>query len=780
MNINSIEIKNKIYRDLHELSIHPIEGIGILLLPNNKNNIQEFIINIRLMSGIFEGYYIQILMRLSENFPFTPPQFLIFPNQLLYFYHNYIFHSNIFFNKDTFNIIYPLINYQPNNSFREILIQVQKFLSDPHGKEELIKETDIDFLFESMKTYKMTYFIQNEKKQITKIAHTWEKPYPPIYLKYKCLNIYKRNKFKKQKIIHFEINKNINYKNEIYKSNNKNKSSIISNLKNSSLQFGYIILNYKYGEDMILFPEIFSFKFYEDLENNKTYIFWIPIYKNYEHFLKNINYFINNFCKIKYGSKIPEGFYIKLEYLFEVISNILKSILLNISKKIITVSDELIQSFYNFIFMFKDITYKYKKIYNKYIGNILDNSLKEVKNLENEINTPFITKILHLLILLLFKTDPNCKEINELKQYLKLLKQRIYLKEFHNNVEYEMNYKELFIEDLNKYEIFNKIVDNISLEKNNNNSKISKNLRKRIIFGIYNDFKEIYNKCSSERKTKIDEIIMNNLNFSDYFDLSSNKLEENLAKMELPESFYSLKLFLILKNKINQKGFFAKLKKNNRYYFNTEELIEKILRISKEQKAISNSNEHVEIYFKIIYDILFLEIFLNSKNENNYTLIYKEEKVEKENTKNKINSFLFDCKKSFDSYNKNNNIIVKKCININFISNYNKDNNKNNYKRYKKYIEYNNKKDNNFIFQKDTKEINYNNNDSSSIFNSDEEEDNYYDNEFYHKCDEIFFQDIEIQIFRNKEKRKKKKYKRKINKFRLKKEMIDIESFLIK
>ena len=49
----------RINRDIKEIKKNPIDGIGIISL---NNDIMNYIVNVRLMSGIYEGYCIQLLL----------------------------------------------------------------------------------------------------------------------------------------------------------------------------------------------------------------------------------------------------------------------------------------------------------------------------------------------------------------------------------------------------------------------------------------------------------------------------------------------------------------------------------------------------------------------------------------------------------------------------------------------------------------------------------------------------------------------------------------------
>ena len=82
----------RISNDLKELSKCPLEGIGIASIDNDP---LKYVINMELMSGPYQGYKVQLLMTLSENYPINPPKILIYPNQEIgNNYHHHIYSCN--------------------------------------------------------------------------------------------------------------------------------------------------------------------------------------------------------------------------------------------------------------------------------------------------------------------------------------------------------------------------------------------------------------------------------------------------------------------------------------------------------------------------------------------------------------------------------------------------------------------------------------------------------------------------------------------------------------
>ena len=133
----------RINKDMKEITKSPNEGIGIISLNNDP---MKYIVNIRLMAGIYEGYCIQLLLTFSENYPSKPPKILIYPGQAIDGqYHHHIFpdsskdENNLHFKKFCFDLLEndfmstsaENTGWNPSYSISSLLLQVQNFLSDP-------------------------------------------------------------------------------------------------------------------------------------------------------------------------------------------------------------------------------------------------------------------------------------------------------------------------------------------------------------------------------------------------------------------------------------------------------------------------------------------------------------------------------------------------------------------------------------------------------------------------------------------------------------------------
>ena len=169
---------NRINKDIKEINKSPLEGIGIISLNNDP---MKYIVNIRIMTGIYEGYCLQLLLKFSDNYPIHPPKILIYPGQMMdNTYHHHIFKDSEldeqgnYFHKFCFDILdndflstsNQYSGWNPSYTISSFLLQIQTFLSDPDmAKEHLPNETKIKELMESMDNYEKIFDVKNNKRK---------------------------------------------------------------------------------------------------------------------------------------------------------------------------------------------------------------------------------------------------------------------------------------------------------------------------------------------------------------------------------------------------------------------------------------------------------------------------------------------------------------------------------------------------------------------------------------------------------------------------------------
>ena len=192
--MNSLCLK-RINKDLKELIESPLDGIGIISLDNDP---KKYIVNIKIMSGVYEGYCIQLLLTFPDNYPIHPPKILIYPGQYLdNTYHHHIYISDLKddkgrnFQKFCFDLLEndflstsseEKTGWNPSYTISSFLLQVQTFLSNPDFPTGYIPpQQKIYELMKSMDNYENSFKIKNENNEESIITHTWKNPYPKMF-----------------------------------------------------------------------------------------------------------------------------------------------------------------------------------------------------------------------------------------------------------------------------------------------------------------------------------------------------------------------------------------------------------------------------------------------------------------------------------------------------------------------------------------------------------------------------------------------------------------------
>ena len=718
---NNLSLK-RILKDIKEITKSPIEGIGIVSLDNDP---MKYIVNIRIMSGIYEGYCLQLLLTFSDNYPLKPPKILIYPGQPFdndNNYHHHIFkdskldedgcHFSKFcfdlLDNDFLNINNEYSGWNPSYTISSLLLQVQTFLSNPDMDESHLPDKyKIEELMKSMDFYSRKFVIKTEEGEIIKV-HTWKNPYPEMY--FKNSEDEKDNKNEEDNLINLENEKNKNM--EIIKENLTCFISKLNYIDDNNLLLGYTIkkenfinyipipeiisyesfINQTLEKDEYLFKEsplpnfnninnqfqnldnnnnIFfnnnnlihinffnlnNMNFFEEdplfnysnieveqqykSANNEFYNNWLPIYINEEHFTKNKISILNAFSIIKYGNSGIKEYDFEPEHIFEILPNILFEMIKKISKNKSLISSSFIICYFQYSLLYRKLFQNFKSAYRKYINNYLDKQLNNI-NFKNVCNLFFdvIQDIIKLFIVLFFANeDPNCKEMKKLYDYFKKTRNLLCLYLFKNRSGFKMNDPEAFIDDLFKHDIFYKIVDLISYNKNflhYHNWEISKNSRKKIIQRMIDNFKDVYDICDYELQLKIDEILLNDLELINYFNLNKTILVHTYREKNKDNEFYEyydmLLILFILKKKMNSKIFMDELEKNYGVYIDADNFIKEMNNLLKKPKNIEEYNTYFgNLDKKLLNDIIILQVYKKTK-EKIFILNFEEDQKEEEN-----------------------------------------------------------------------------------------------------------------------------------------------------
>ena len=629
----------RISKDIKEIDKNPLEGIGIASI---NDDVMTYVVNMKLLNGIYEGYCLQLLLTFNENYPTKPPKILIFPNQLIdNSYHNHIYPENYTFyddNKGFKKFCFDLLDndflktteegtgWNPAYTIRTLLLQVQNFIADPDLPQHLLpNKSKIDKLMNSMNDYKREFNVSTEKGKIIKI-HTWKNPYPEMYFK---------NDINNQNIIKEESTKKL----EKIKENLTCFMLKVNYIDDKNILLGYPIIKKKLAKKKIELhpiPELLTYEgFVEQFEkqsgkldtyfnkkfksaNNKYYNYWMPIYIDKNHYEKNKKTILNAFSVIKFNKS--DDF--KSEYIFEIMPIILNKMIIGMFTGQSTISSSFIICYFHFILLFKKLCEEFKKDYYKYLQKII----KKIEDRDYDIRKTFVPDIGNFLMLLIFyeedKNSEKSKKLwkcildeflvrqmnkifhgNETRENMKkLLLKGPYLNDkclklFRSDYNFKMIDQNKFINDLKRKEVYDKL-KKILEDENLENTNIG-----------LNSFKDIYLKCSFTAKNEIDELIKNELDFADYFNIDygkNNKIVKLYDKLEVNEILENYKkeitnwdeilkyayetqrgnkLLLIshfAKEKMQEKNFLEDLEKNYGIYLDVDNFIKELKQKLKE------------------------------------------------------------------------------------------------------------------------------------------------------------------------------------------------------
>ena len=564
----------RISNDLKELSKCPLEGIGIASIDNDP---LKYVINMELMSGPYQGYKVQLLMTLSENYPINPPKILIYPNQEIgNNYHHHIYscnYGNAYYYRFCINFLENEFGMNTNEEYSgwnpaytisSILLQVQNFISDP-DLHRIPDQAQVDNLMKSLVTYQRPFF-DGEKN----VIHTWRNPFPKMY--------YSGRNGKKMEVdedmeneIKGEKNEIIDRKKEIIKENLTCYFFRENYIDNQNILLGYPIVQTKslYGKDKIELNPIPQLLTYEAFQmqtsntqsnnnynifayessqsrikaaNNQYYNNWLPIYVNEDHYKKNLDTIKNAIKAIKNEPQFQP------EQIFDIFPIILNKMIIGIFNGKSIVSTSYITCYFHYVLLFKRLCKEYQEEYNFYVDKKLSlitmNDYEVNKKIvadigdffmliflsNKDMTSPEMIKIKSVLIeeFLIRQTywmfhGPDCKDImkskvNSLSNNVKL-NDDIYLEKFHKDPNFKMRFLDIFNKELHRKNIYDKVINTIASDRTflynyNNNFGYAKNAAEN---RITQSFKRLYNECSDWGRSKLNTIIKDNMKFSDFF-----------------------------------------------------------------------------------------------------------------------------------------------------------------------------------------------------------------------------------------------------------------------
>lgn len=572
----------RLSNDMRALEKCPLEGIG--LAPIGDDSLQ-FIINMQLMDGPYEGYKLQLLMSMTDDYPIKPPKVEIYPNQAIDSSdHHHIFHSNngfktfcIDFLQNQFHMDTnaELTGWNPAYSISTILLQVQNFISDP-DMHHPPRPDQVKRLMDSMISYKRTFQV-NEGDKITTITHTWMNPYPKMYFSNEPKN---------------EIKMNVDSNDE----DSRKKEQIKENLTCYLLKENYIdnkdmLLGYPIIKSMAIYgtgkielypiPQLLTYEAYQmQLNSNQanhdslinTYYYsnsntrmksanntyfdtWLPVYVDEHQYTKNRNTIFNSIKAIKNEAEF------KPEMIFDIFPLLLNKMIIGMFNGKSKISSSFIVCYFQYVLLFKRLCREYKAEYDAYV----DKKIGLITMNDYEVNKSIVPDIGNFLMLTFLSnkdmTTPDMKRMKDVLIQEFLIRQvywifhgpdcemtmrskivngslkvsdDIYLDKFETDPNFKMRHLDIFNKELHRQGIYNLVINIISNDRDfmrnyYNNWKYAKKMAQN---RITKSFKKLYNECSSRSRNKLRDIIKERMNFSRFFEE-----DETLIKEELYNSF---------------------------------------------------------------------------------------------------------------------------------------------------------------------------------------------------------------------------------------------------
>ena len=600
----------RINKDMKEITQFPIEGIGIAPLDNDA---MEYVVNIRLMTGLYAGYCVQLLLTFSDNYPSKPPKILIYPGQAIDGqYHHHIFtdstkdKNGLRFKKFCFDLLdndfmstnVERSGWNPSYSISSLLLQVQNFIGEPDlPKNHLPDKNKIQELMQSMNNYERIFEIENGD-QLKKIKHTWKNPFPEMYIKKQENAIIDINK-KKEDIRIQQIKENLtcfmlklNYIDDpeillgypIIQKKGKGKEKIeLFPIPELLTYDGYIAQIQKQEEKLDFY---FDTKFKS--ANNQFYNYWMPIYIDEKHYLKNKTTILNALSVIKYGPLGIKQHDFQTEQIFEILPIILNKMIIGMFNGQSIISSAFIMCYFHFILLFKKLCEEYEKEYIQY----LNNKMNIIHRCKYNIKKKVIPDIGNFLVLLLFchkkinnkylkkmwyslyeefllrqifwiffneyrgdkilnkiiLTDEEMLFTNKINELKKLSLKSGYLKIKDN---------EKFIELLNKKEFYKKIFEIINKVDDSDvmgllKKKYSKNNIKKIKENINQNFNEFFESLDTNKKRKIIDLLIDQEEFYEFFEISNTYINKYKISPK-KERILKIRKLLYNNDKINDQ-----------------------------------------------------------------------------------------------------------------------------------------------------------------------------------------------------------------------------------
>ena len=566
--------------------------------------------------------------------------------------------------------------WNPAYTISSILIQVQNFISDP-DMPHIPDKTKIDKLMKSMDTYQRPFY--DGQKQV---IHTWKNPFPKMYYSNKKeemeveedvimedKNEIKEEK-KEEKMVEFQDRKK-----EMIKENLTCYFFRENFIDNPEILLGYPIVQSQslYGKgkiELYPIPQLLTYEAFQmqtsnpqnnnnfgilssfsafqpkiKAANNQYFNNWLPIYVNEAHYLKNLETIKNAIKAIK---NEPQFF---PEQIFDIFPIILNKMIIGIFNGKSIVSTSYMTCYFHYVLLFKRLCKEYQEEFDSYVTKKLNlitmNNYEVNKKIVSDIGdffmliflsnkdmtTPEMIKVKSALIeeflirqIYWMFHGPDCKDIMKAKVSAlpnkAKLNSDIYLDKFHKDPNFKMRYLDIFNKELHNKNIYNKVINTIANDRNflwnyNNNFYQAKQAAES---EITISFKRLYNQCSDWGRNRLNELIKDNMQFSDFFIENEREIRDGLydscqvneilkvndkdsqeMKEVLKYAYESQKgnqllliTFLVL-NKLGETGFMEQLEKNYGIYLEVDAFFLDMKQKLKEIKSYKELYEFIKV-----------------------------------------------------------------------------------------------------------------------------------------------------------------------------------------
>ena len=373
---------------------------------------------------------------------------------------------------------------------------------------------------------------------------------------------------------------------------------------------------------------------------NEMYNCWMPVYINKEHYEKNKTHVLNSFSIIKYGPEGKKEYDFKPEQIFEILPIVLNKMIIGMFQGKSEISSSFIISYFQYVLLFKKLCHEFEDenlgYLNSQLGLIHKNGYKIDKKIIPDIGD-------FLMILFYCNKDTHEEEMKKMwdcifdehiirgmfwafhsdenKQKMKdmvlnPLINEICLRRYETEPDFKMKGLIQFNNDLNNLKLFDQIVDIISKDEKYLESVLigKDNVREHVSNNMGKYFKRLYCACGEDSKKEIKKIIIDNLNFIEYFGdiddiddrynncrVSEILKNENITnKDEIVQEVFEIlkgnKLLIITfyaQKKVDEKGFLEDLEKNYGVYLEVDDFIEEMKKKLEEIKTYKQLLEFV-------------------------------------------------------------------------------------------------------------------------------------------------------------------------------------------